>query len=138
MADRKAAYRRYKRRAMLGSVLVMASTGLATWLVPDNSPPSVLPVALALLGGGAVILWIWATARYLGEIGDEFLRMLQVRAMLVASGVTMAVTSTWGTLELYTTAPRLPVFFVFPIWCLGLLVGAFFNKRTLGESGEVC
>jgi hypothetical protein len=123
---------------MLGAVLIMVSTGLATWLVPDHSPPGVLPVGLALLGGAAVILWIWATARYLDEIGDEFLRMLQVRGMLVATGVTMAVTSTWGTLELFSTVPRLPVFFVFPIWCLGLLVGALFNKRTLGEAGEAC
>lgn len=123
---------------MIGTVVYLACTALATVLIPDDAPPSAGPVALAVLAGAGVLVWVWAMARYLLELEDEYLRMLQVRGMLVATGFTLAITSVWGMVELFTTAPRLPVFFVFPIWCLGLFVGAMVNKRTLGDTGEAC
>jgi hypothetical protein len=138
MVQRHPAYRRYKRRSMLGAATYVATTGVATWLIPDNVPPSAGPIALSIVAGAGVLVWIWATARYLIEIDDEYQRMLQVRAMLVATGVTFAVTSMWGMVELFTTAPRLPVFFVFPIWCVGLMIGGLVNKLTIGDAGESC
>jgi hypothetical protein len=138
VAPRGPAYRRYRRRSMIGAAVYIAATLVATAVIPDHSPPSVLPVALGLLAGAGTVVWIWATARYLSEIEDEYLRMLQVRGMLVATGVTLSITSMWGMVELFTTAPHLPLFLVFPIWCLGLLVGAWSNKRVIGESGEAC
>ena len=138
MAQRHPAYRRYKQRSMLGAATYIATTGIATLLIPDNAPPSLGPIALSIVAGAGVLVWIWATARYLIEIDDEYQRMLQVRAMLVATGVTFAVTSMWGMVELFTTAPRLPVFFVFPIWCVGLMIGGLVNKMTMGDAGESC
>lgn len=139
MTRSQLASRRYRRRSLLGAVLYVASTGLATWLIPDGAPPSPGPIALALFAGTGVLVWIWAMARYLAELEDEFLRLLQVRGMLVATGVTLAISSMWGMVELFTTAPRLPVFFIFPIWCLGQAVaGALANRLTLGTSGEAC
>ena len=123
---------------MFGAAAYIAATAAATRLIPDNAPPSAGPIALSIVAGAGVLVWIWATARFLVEIDDEYLRMLQVRAMLVATGVTFAITSMWGMVELFTTAPRLPVFFVFPIWCLGLIVGRLVNKLTLGDAGESC
>jgi hypothetical protein len=123
---------------MLGAAVYIAATGVATWLIPDNTPPSALPVALSVVAGAGVLVWIWAAARYLIELDDEYLRMLQVRGMLVATGVTFAVTSIWGMVELFTTAPRLPVFFVFPIWCVGLVIGGLVNKLTIGDASGTC
>jgi len=138
MPHRSAASRRYKLRSILGAAIYIGGVLIATVLIPDHAPPSAGPIALAVLAGSGVLVWIWALARYLGELEDEYLRMLQVRGMLVATGVTLGVTSVWGLVELFTTAPRLPVFFVYPIWCLGLVVGGLFNKRLLGDSGEAC
>ena len=64
--------------------------------------------------------------------------MLLVRQLLVATGLTLGVTGIWGMVELFTTAPRLPVFFVFPIWAAGQVVGGIVNKLTMGDSGEAC
>jgi len=135
MAQRNPAFRRYKNRCLVASAAYIAAVALATWIVPDDSPPSAGPVALAVISGGAILGWIWAMGRLLLELNDEYLRMLTVRSMLVATGVTLTVTSIWGMIELYTTAPALPVFFVFPIWCLGLAIGSFVNKLTLGDAG---
>lgn len=130
------AYRRYQRRFLPITAVYVATIALATWLVPDNAPASVATIGLAILPGLAVLGWIWAIGRLLVELEDEYLRMLEVRKVLVATALTLAVCSVWGILELFTPdVPRLPVFFVFPIWCLGLGAGALVNRLTLGDGG---
>ena len=138
MAERHPARRRYRRRTMLAAVAYVATTAVATRFIPDDAPPSAGPIALAIVASAGALVWIWATARFLVEIGDEYVRMLQVRSILIATGVTLGVTNTWGLIELFTTAPRLPVFFVMPIWCLGMIVGSVVNKLTIGDAGESC
>lgn len=130
MAGRKhPAIRRYVRRFLPITALYIASILLASWLIPDDAPATPLVIALAILPGLCVVGWIWAMGRLLVELDDEFLRMLEVRKMVVATGITLAVTSVWGILELYTPdVPRLPVFFVFPIWCAGLALGQLVNR----------
>ncbi len=138
MARRPLANRRYMRRSLAGSAIYIAGVAIATVLIPDDAPATAGSVALAIVAGSGVLVWIWALSRFLVELDDEYLRMLQIRGMLVATGVTLGITSMWGLVELFTTVPRLPVFFVFPLWCFGLLVGAAFNKWTVGDAGEAC
>ena len=56
--------------------------------------------------------------------------MLEIRKALAATGVVLAVASVWGILELYTDVPRLPVFFIFPLWCGGLFLGQLWNRAA--------
>lgn len=128
------AYRRYLGRSVFISVAYIASVALAAALLPDDAEVGPLVIALALLPGLALIGWVWAMARLLIELNDEYLRMLEVRKVLVATGLVLAVTGAWGLVELFADVPRLPVFFVFPIWCLGLVAGQLFN-RMRGHSG---
>ena len=138
MAQRHPARSRYRKRTLIGAAAYVATTAVATRFIPDDAPPSAGPIALAIIASAGALVWIWATARFLVEIDDEYVRMLQVRSILVATGVTLGVTNMWGMVELFTTAPRLPVFFVFPIWCLGMIVGSVVNKLTMGDAGESC
>ena len=136
---RNPAFRRYLRRFVPITLAYLASIALATWIIPDDAPANALTIGLAILPGLAVVGWIWAMGRLLVELDDEYLRMLEVRKMIVATGVTLALTSVWGILELYSPdVPRLPVFFVFPLWCIGLALGQVFNRLTLGDSGATC
>lgn len=136
---RNPAFRRYLRRFIPITVAYLASIALATWIIPDDAPANALTIGLAILPGIAVVGWIWAMGRLLVELDDEYLRMLEVRKMIVATGVTLALTSIWGILELYSPeVPRLPVFFVFPLWCIGLALGQVFNRLTLGDGGGTC
>lgn len=130
------AYRRYTRRFIPLTIAYVAAVALAVALIPDDAPASVLTIALAILPGLAVVGWLWAMGRLLIELDDEYLRMLEVRKFLFATGITLALTSIWGVLELFSPeVPRLPVFFVFPMWCIGLGLGQIFNRLTLGDGG---
>ena len=135
MTARKGAYRRYLRRMILAAVLYLAAIFVAAKTLHHAAPISPLPIALALLPGLAVLLMLYAIARLLIELEDEYLRLLEVRKSLIATGVTLAVTSVWGLLEAFTVVPRLEVFWVFPIWCGGLAIGAVINRVTMGTAG---
>lgn len=135
MAGRNPAYKRYIRRMAVLSIVYICAVVLASSLIPDDAPPAPLNIAIALIPGIAVLGVIWAMGRLLSELDDEYLRMLEVRKFIVATGLALAVASVWGLLELMTTVPRLPVFYIFPLWCLGLAVGSLVNKLTLGDAG---
>ncbi len=131
------AYRRYGRRMLPLSLLYVGAIALASRFIPDNAPADARTIGLALLPGLAVIGWIWAMGRLLVELEDEYLRMLEVRKFLVATGLTLAVCSVWGLLQLFApSVPKLPLFFVFPLWAIGLFAGMLFNRLTIGWNGR--
>ena len=129
------AQRRYMRRMILLSAAYIAAVMLASWLIPDDAAATPLTVTIALVPALATSGFIWAMASYVAELKDEYVRMLEIRKMLVATGFTLALASGWGILELFTNAPRVPLFYVFPVWCLGLAVGSLVNKVTIGDGG---
>ncbi len=135
MAARNPAYRRYLQRMAVAAVLYVAAIFVAVKVLHHNTAVSPLTVALALLPGLAVLLMLYAIGRLLTELEDEYLRMLEVRKALVATAVALAVASVWGLLEMLTAVPKLEVFWIFPIWCAGLLVGAAVNRVTMGSAG---
>ena len=129
------AQRRYVGRMIPISIAYIAAVMLASWIIPDDAAATPLTVAVALVPALATSGFIWAMARYLAELTDEYVRMLEIRKILVATGLTLALASGWGILELFTDVPKVPIFFVFPVWCLGLAVGSLVNKVTIGDGG---
>lgn len=129
------AQRRYIGRMIPVSIAYVAAIFAASAIIPKGATATPLTVGIALVPGLAILGFIWAIGRYFTELKDEYVRMLEVRKALVATGLTLALTATWGILELYTDVPRIPLFWVFPVWCIGLGVGALFNRLTLGDSG---
>lgn len=137
MSLRTPAMRRYFRVHSALTVLYIALVLLASLFIPDDAAPTPLVIAFALLPGLVVLGWIWNMGRLLVEMEDEYLRMLEVRKMLWASAITLSICGGWGLVELFATVPKLPVFFVFPIWCGGLAVGQVINRFTIGN-GDSC
>ena len=134
MAMRNPAAGRYTRRMIAIAAAYVAGIVLASLVIDREAPLGPVTIGLALVPGFAILAAIGAIGRFLNELADEYLRMLEVRKVIVATGFTLAVTSVWGLLELYSASlPRLPVFYVFPIWCGGLFVGAIANRLWLGE-----
>lgn len=120
--------RYYLRFAIAMGVYVFALAGAIALLrvVPPGSalryPLGVAP-AIPLLG---VIV---AVGRYLVEEDDEFRRMLLVQSMLWGLGGTLAVTTVWGFLEEWTSVPRLPLYLVFPMFCVAIAIAQPFLFR---------
>lgn len=135
MTTRRGPYQRYLQRMLVAAALYLVAIFIAAKTLHHAAPISPLAIALALLPGLAVLLMLYAIGRLLIELEDEYLRLLEVRKSLIATGVTLAVTSVWGLLEAFTAVPRLEVFWVFPIWCAGLALGAMVNKITMGSAG---
>ncbi len=119
---RDPAYSRFQKRFIPASVIYVGAIGLASLLIPDDAKASSLTIGIALLPGLACIAMIWAMARWLVEMDDEYLRLIEIKKALMATGIALAIAATWGLLELYTDVPKLPVFMIFPIWCGGLAV----------------
>jgi hypothetical protein len=88
---------------------------------------------IALLPALPLLYVFWIIGRYLAEQHDEYLRRLEVRKALVATGLTLAVTTVLGFLELYAQMPRIPLFYVPVLWFAGLFVGSLVN--WLAERG---
>jgi len=127
--------RRFFATHLALSAAYIALVALAAFLIPDEAPPSATVILLALLPGLVIVGWILNIGSLLLRMEDEYLRMLEVRKALVATGLTLGVCGGWGLVELFAAVPKLPVFFVFPLWCFGLAVGSIVNRLTLGEDG---
>jgi len=135
---RNPAITRYNKRMAAIMMVYIAGIMLASLVIDRAAPLGPITIGLTLLPGLAIVAAIGAIGRFLTELADEYLRMLEVRKVIIATGVTLAITSVWGLLEMYSASlPRLPVFYVFPIWCGGLFVGQIVNRFWLGDDDDV-
>lgn len=125
---RDPAYNRYLKRFVPASIIYVGAIVLASMLIPDDAKASPLTIGIALLPGLACTAMIWAMARLLVEMEDEYLRLIEIKKALIATGFALGVAATWGLLELYTDVPKMPVFLIFPIWCGGLAIGQLWLK----------
>jgi hypothetical protein len=125
---RDPAYKRYLKRFVPIMLAYVVGICLASFTLPSKAAPTAYSISIALIPGLAIAGVVWAMGRLLVELEDEYLRMLEVQKALVATAVTLAVASTVGILEFYTTIPATPIFFIFPLWCFGLFIGQLVNK----------
>ena len=98
-------------------------------VVPNGRPRGLAPFP----GGGApalpIVGVIYVMGRFIAEQKDEYLRLVMVRQTLFAMGFTLVVCTVWGFLEAYGLVPHVPAYFVFVLFCLGLIPG-----RLLGSA----
>ncbi|MDQ0464543.1 hypothetical protein QO010_002324 [Caulobacter ginsengisoli] len=111
------AQKRYIRRFMLTMTAYMALILAATYSFDHFHITGVAAYALAIAPGIPLLGVITVIGLYLAEEKDEFERTVLVESMLWGIGVTLAICSVWGLLEVYAGAPRLWVFLVGPIFC---------------------
>ena len=123
------ALRRYLRRFVPTMIVyVLACFTVSSILGEPGEPTGVSAYLLAMIPALPIIAVFWILGRYLVEETDEYLRMLTVRQMLVATGFTLTLATLWGFLEIYVDAPHIPLFFVPVTWFAGLGVGSVWNR----------
>jgi len=96
-------------------------TGAALWLI-------------ALLPAAPMSAIFWFYGRCFAELRDEYVRLLEIRKALIATGLVLTLATAWGFLEAYAKAPHIPLYFVALAWfachAIGSAVSALIERRT--------
>jgi hypothetical protein len=111
------ATRRYMWRMTITMVLYVAFLILAVETFVHYRPTGALAWLLAFLPALAIIGQIAAFGMYLAEEKDEFMRNLQIQALLWGIGATLSVTVTWGFLENFVHLRHMDLILVYPLYC---------------------
>jgi uncharacterized membrane protein YcfT len=73
---------------------------------------------IAILPSIPLVAMIAIAGLYLKEETDEFQRAIFQQSLLWSIGFVLALTSIWGLLEMIADVPHLPIFYVFPGFCV--------------------
>lgn len=114
----RTAHRRYMAR-MLGAACGYIGTIIAASAVIDkNGPVTAITILVAAVPAICILAMLRAIWKYIQEV-DEVARHDHVQAMLAALFVVLAISGSWGLIELFNESlPRLPVFYIFPVFFL--------------------
>ena len=131
---RTPAWKRYNWRVIWLSLLYVAFLlrGLRVQ-TPAGAPAAAYFVAI--LPALPIIGIFGALGRYLVEEQDEYVRMLMVRQVLWASGLTLSIATAWGFLDNFGLVGHADGYWLIAIWFAGLGLGGIVNKLTLGDGG---
>ncbi len=128
------AWKRYNSRMIWLWLLYAAFLVIAIYLFKQRLIGGAAAYLVAILPAIPIIGVFATVGRYLIEEGDEYLRMLMVRQTLWATGFALSLATVWGFLESFELVGHVEAYYVAVVWFLGLGVGAFMNRLTLGDS----
>lgn len=94
-------------------------------------PPMVL-YAIVATSVVALLIMIWARWRLINEL-DEFLRLVEIRSLMVGLSVVLILAASWGLLEMVTEVPRFPLFHVLTVFCFVYGPATIFFAKRDGE-----
>lgn len=130
MTAEQATFRYFK--IFIPAMLVYAAGSMTTTWMADHMQLSPLALyGLALIPVVAVIFAFWAHWRFVIEV-DEFLRLIQVKAILFGIASVLVLASGWGTLEMLADAPKLQVFWLLPIFWISYSAAATIISKKEG------
>ena len=126
---------RYNRSVILLTV-AYAFTLFGVNAYFDNGPPhGILAYLAAAIPAFPIVGIFVAIARYLRDEPDEYIRVLEVRKALIATGFTLTVATIWGFIESFDLAPHVDAYWAAVLWFGGLGLGSCVNKFEARGSG---
>ena len=132
----KAALRRYHRHLGIAMVAYVVSLFAVITVVERTEPALPLAVALAALPALAVVGALWAVWTYLREM-DEVARHFTTRSMVFGAFAVLAVSGTWGLLEMIVEElPRIGIFWALPIFFAAMGVSLCFGPGGFGRGAS--
>lgn len=134
---RSPATRRYVIRLLVLMSIYLITFFIAVRAFRADAVHGFPAYVLAILPALPIIGVFWAVMRLLIEEPDEFIRLLQVRQCLFATGFCLTVMTIWEMLQNFDLVPLGnggfgAAFF----WFIGLGLGALYNKLTIGTVGS--
>jgi len=126
------ASRRYFKLFIPAMIVYLIACLGAAYLDDLISVSPVLEYGLVLIAIVALFTVFWTHWRFMNEI-DEFLRMIQMKAVMIGLFVVLCIATGWGMLEMYLDAPVLAIFWLNPIFWAGYgLSAGVMTKRAGG------
>ena len=126
------ATRRYFALLVPAMLVFMSSTLGIVWADDTLALPSAAPYALTVVPIAALLSTYWALWRFITEI-DEFLRLIQIKSIIIGLMAVMMVITGWGLMELYADAPALGIFWLNPLfWVAYAIAALIITKRDGG------
>lgn len=106
-------------------VVLLASIWALTTQALEGALRYAVAVAPALPISATVVL----VGRYLAQETDEFLRSVVVQSILWGTALVLIATTIWGFLEETADAPHIPLYWVYPLFCAGMVPAAMVLTR---------
>ena len=113
--NQKQAHRRYMKLFVPAMAAYVVSIFGVSFAKKNATMPEPILYGLAVVPALFILIWIWGHMRYITDL-DEYLRALQVRAVMIGMAGVMAFTTVWGLLEELADAPAIPIFFIVPVF----------------------
>jgi len=111
------AMKRYYVRFMVTMVVYAVTLVLSVLAFVHLRPTGVVAYILAMLPALSIVAQMVTFALYLSEEKDEFVRNLQIQAMLWGIGATLSATTIWGFLQSFVHLHPLDPILVYPMFC---------------------
>lgn len=122
MTPSQMAGRRYRRRQMFGMLAYVVTLAAAIRALREIEDPSLLRWALAASPALPVLFIIWALGAYVSQETDEVIRAKVIQQLLWGAATALSASTVWGFLEALGGLPHLPAYWVFPVFCLGMML----------------
>ena len=119
-----AAQRRYNKRVLGLTLLYVLILVGAIMLFKRIHPTGPLAWLLAILPALPIVGIVAAMGSYLVEESDEYLRAMETRKSLIATGFMLIVTTCWGFLQSFELLPHADFYWAAVIWFGGLGIGS--------------
>lgn len=129
--------RRFLLRLGGSAVVFLLSVAAAEHLIGKELVDGPLIWLFALMPGLAMIGMFYAYGRLIIEQKDEFIRMLIIRQLVIATGIALSFATLWGSLEHFGLVEHIYPYFVAIVWFVGFAFGGLVNRITHGAWGEM-
>ncbi|MDJ0909657.1 MAG: hypothetical protein QNI99_10715 [Woeseiaceae bacterium] len=129
--------RRFLLRLGVSAAVLGLSVVLIRHVIGQELVSGPLLWGLALIPGLAMVGIFYAYGMLIVEQKDEFIRMLVVRQLVIATGIALAFATVWGFLEEFGLVAHVYAYYVAVAWIVGFAFGGLVNRITHGAWGEM-
>lgn len=136
MTPNKVAQRRYVIRLLSVMAVYVASIFAGVTLKAQGMLTRETTIIVALIPGLCIVLVFWAMGRLIVELKDEFLRMLIVRQVLIATAFAFSLAAIHGFLTSFDVIATIDAFYWPVAFFFGLFIGMIANRLKFGTWGE--
>jgi hypothetical protein len=128
--------RRFLVRLTSSAIVLGLAVAAARFLIGEGLAGP-LTWVLALIPGLAMVGIFYAYGMLIIEQKDEFLRMLILRQLIIATGIALSLATIWGFLEEFGLVEHIYPYYVAVAWIIGFAFGGLVNRITHGAWGEM-